>query len=223
MNLVEYADRDMLAIDVASSLAGALENALFNHDYASLAVPGGTTPGPVFDALCAADIDWSRVHVMPTDERWVPHDHDRSNARLIKERLLTSRAAAAQYVSFYKDGADPHAALPDLETQLEAEMPISVLLLGMGGDMHCASLFPGAPELGPALAQDAPILSVQNPPTQDETRISLNAPFLNGAMSKHLLITGDDKRIALERAMTLPPEEAPINAVLTDMTVHWAA
>jgi 6-phosphogluconolactonase len=72
------------------------------------------------------------------------------------------------------------------------------------------------------LAADAPILVAQDPPTQDEIRVSLSAPVLNGALSKHLLITGDQKRLALERAMTLPPEEAPVNAVLSEITVHWA-
>ena len=60
------------------------------------------------------------------------------------------------------------------------------------------------------------------PETQPETRISLTAPVLDGAMSKHLVITGLDKREALEKARGLPPEEAPIRAVLSEITVHWA-
>jgi hypothetical protein len=63
------------------------------HDFASLAVPGGTTPGPVFESLSAVDLDWSRVQVMLTDERWVPEDSPRSNTRLLRERLLVDRAA----------------------------------------------------------------------------------------------------------------------------------
>ena len=95
MNFIEYADRDMLAIDLANTLAGELETALLHHETVSFAVPGGSTPGPVFDALCAANVDWERVHVFATDERWVPEDNTRSNARLIRERLLVNRAAAA--------------------------------------------------------------------------------------------------------------------------------
>ena len=76
MNLIEYSDEDMLAIGLANVLVGQLENTLFNNERASFAVPGGTTPGPVFDAMSGVNLDWSRVHVLPTDERWVPEDHD---------------------------------------------------------------------------------------------------------------------------------------------------
>src|SRR5210317_1986033 len=61
MRLQTYPDRDMLAIDLANRMAGELAAALMNQDRATLIVPGGSTPGPVFDALCAADIDWERV------------------------------------------------------------------------------------------------------------------------------------------------------------------
>ncbi|HBS49151.1 MAG TPA: 6-phosphogluconolactonase [Rhodobacteraceae bacterium] len=222
MKFLEYADEDMLAIDLANVLAGALKQALLHHDTVSFAVPGGSTPGPVFDQLCAATLDWDRVHVFPTDERWVPESDPRSNAALIRERLLVARAASARFLPLYAPVDDPEGALAEIEAMLRPEMPISVLLLGMGADMHTASLFPGAPGLEGALAADAPILSVQRPETMPETRVSLNAPALDGALRKHLVITGAEKRAALERAMSLPPEEAPINAVLSDMTVFWS-
>lgn len=222
MNIQEYADREMLAIDLANILAGELKTCLMNHDHASFAVPGGSSPGHVFDALSGTSLDWGRVHVLPTDERWVPEGHERSNARLIRERLLTGQASGGVYVPLYREGMEPEAALDDIGKALEPEMPISILLLGMGPDMHTASLFPGAPGLDEALAGKAGPVAVLRPETQPDVRISLTAPVLDGAMSKHLLIFGQDKREALERAMTMPPEEAPIQAVLTEMTVHWA-
>jgi len=222
MNLVEYPDREMLAIDLANHLAGELKAHLVSHDSASLAVPGGTTPGPIFDDLCAADLDWSRVHVFPTDERWVPQDHPRSNGRLICERLVTDRASSARFLPLYAPGEAPEDALAEIEAMLLPELPISVLLLGMGTDMHVASLFPGVEGLAAALDPDAPVLAVLRPGAVPEPRVSLTARVLDGAMSKHLVIYGDEKRAALERAMTLPPEEAPVQAVLTGATVHWA-
>ena len=222
MKMMEYADREMLAINLANRLAGDLETSLQRHPTASFAVPGGSSPGPVFDALCAADLDWDRVHVMLTDERWVPEDHPRSNARLVHERLLTDRAAAARFLPFYAPSDSPDDVLADVTAQLVPEMPLAVLLLGMGTDMHTASLFPHAPGLEAALASDAPILVAQDPPTQPETRVTLSAHILNGALSKHLLIMGEDKLAALEKARGLPPEDAPINAVLDGITVHWA-
>lgn len=132
MNIQEYADREMLAIDVANALAGELEAALLHNDTVALAVPGGTTPGPVFDSLCAADLEWDRVRVLPTDERCVPADHERSNERLIRERLLTNRASVAQYLPLYVPGAEPEAALPEIESLIAPVLPLSVLVLGMG-------------------------------------------------------------------------------------------
>lgn len=217
----EYADRDMLAIDVANAIAGELKGTLLTHDHASLAVPGGSTPGPIFDALCAAELDWDRVHVFPTDERWVPETSDRSNARQIRERLLVDRAAQATLMPLFADGT-PEDMLPKLGAALSDDLPISVLVLGMGADMHTASLFPGAPGLTEALAPNAPNLSLLRPETQPEVRVSLSARVLNGALSKHLVIFGNEKRDAFDRAMTLPPEEAPIQAVSSEITIHWA-
>ncbi|MTI01661.1 MULTISPECIES: 6-phosphogluconolactonase [Alphaproteobacteria] len=222
MNIQEYADRDMLAIDVANELAGDLESALLHHDKVAFAVPGGTTPGPVFDSLCAADLEWDRVRVLPTDERCVPGNHERSNERLIRERLLTSRASVAEYVPLYVAGKDPEEAMPQIESLIAPVLPLSVLVLGMGEDMHTASLFPGMDGLAAALDSHAPTLAVARTETQPEARITLTAPVLDGALSKHLIIYGAAKRDALDRAMSLPPEEAPIAAVLSGMTVHWA-
>lgn len=222
MNLIEYPDREMLAIDLANRLAGVLKAHLTTHDSASFAVPGGTTPGAIFDALCAADLDWGRVHVMPTDERWVAPDHPRSNARLIRDRLLTARAAAASLLPLWEPEETPEAALPAIIARLEPELPISVLLLGMGEDMHTASLFPGAEGLAEALSAEAAPVAVLRPETVPEARISITAPVLDGALSKHLVIYGEAKRAALERALSLPPEEAPVQAVLKNTSVHWS-
>lgn len=222
MKISEYPDRDMLAIDVASAIAGDLEMHLLHHDTAALAVAGGTSPAPIFDDLCAANLDWSRVHVMATDERWVPMESERSNARLIRERLLTDRAAAAHFLPFHVPAREPEEVLAEVESQISPKLPLSVVLLGMGEDMHTASLFPGVAGVQQALAADAPILAVLRPDSQPEPRISLSAPVLDGALSKHLVIYGEAKKKALDKALSLPPEQAPIQAVLSEMTVHWA-
>ncbi|HKK96898.1 MAG TPA: 6-phosphogluconolactonase [Marivita sp.] len=221
-DLQTYPDRDMLAMDLANKIAGDLRSILTHEDRAVLAVPGGTSPGPVFDVLCAADLDWSRVDVMLTDERWVPEDSARSNTRLIRERLLTERAARARMLPLYMPAHEPEEVLAELESQIADELPLAVVLLGMGTDMHTASIFPGADKLSGALASDAPILLPMRAPGAPEPRITLSARVLNEAMRKHVLIFGADKREALERAKGLLPEDAPINAVIDDATVHWA-
>ncbi|KIC22394.1 6-phosphogluconolactonase [Leisingera sp. ANG-Vp] len=222
MKFNEYPDQDMLAIEVANEIAGDLKTHLFHHDGASFAVAGGSTPGPVFDDLCAADLEWDRVQVLATDERWVPVDSDRSNARMIKSRLLQDRAAAAQFLPFHTEGQSPEDAAAELESKVAPHLPLSVLLLGMGEDMHTASLFPGAMGIEAALAPDAPVLAVMRPDSQPEARVSLTARVLDAAIAKHLVIFGDAKRRALERAMSMPPENAPIQAVLSEASVHWA-
>ena len=223
MKFVTYPDDEMLAIGVANVLAGELENVLFHEERASLAVPGGTTPGPIFDALCAAALEWSRVDVMLTDERWRPEVHVRSNARLLRERLLQGRAGEAVFHPFYTGADTPDETLADVESTLYPCLPLSVVLLGMGTDMHTASLFPGAEGLEAGLSDTTTALLVPiTAAGEPEPRVSLTANVLNGAMKKHLIIIGDEKRAALERAATLPPEKAPVNAILEGTTVHWA-
>jgi len=222
MKLFEYPDREMMMIDLANALAGEINSRLMPGDRCTLVVPGGTTPGPVFEALCAASLDWDRVDVFLTDERWVDEDDARSNAGLLRRTLLRDRAAGACFHPFFRAGTTPEEAVPDLSEEIGPLLPVDVLLLGMGADMHTASLFPGADGLAAALAADAPaVLPIADPGT-GEARVTLTAPVLDGAMSKHLLITGAEKRAALERAAGLTPDEAPIRAVWSDLKVHWA-
>ena len=223
MQIIEYIDRDLAAIGVADTLASGLKKALSIQQKVSLAVPGGTTPGPVFDVLCAAELDWPRVTIMLTDERWVPEDHARSNAALIKSRLMQGPAAKAHFLPFYTHGKTAHVAAAALSEKLSAQMPLSMVVLGMGNDMHTASLFPGAKGLAEALHPDAPALCPIEAESQPDVRMTLSAAALNGALEKHLIIFGQDKRTALERAIGQPPEQAPIAAVIQGGTVHWAA
>ena len=223
MELIAYPDREFLAMDLANKLAGELITALMTHDVVGFAVPGGTTPGPVFDTLSAADLDWDRVKVFLTDERWVPESSDRSNARLVRERLLTGRASAAEFIPYYDGGPLTDAAVASAADRIAAYLPLSVLVLGMGGDMHTASLFPGADRLDAALSDDAPALMALTAPGAQEPRITLTAPVLQAAMSTRILITGRDKRDALEQAARVDdPRLAPVSVVLDTATVHWA-
>lgn len=223
MTLTEYPDRELLMIGLANRIAADLAQALRQNDRASLCVPGGTTPGPVFDILSGVALDWERVTVFLNDERWVDEASPRSNARLVRERLLRGKAASARFIPLYRAAPTPEDALGLVARDLEPQLPISVLLLGMGADMHTASLFPGADRLSEALAPDAPVVMALRAEGAGEPRITLTARVLNGAIAKHLLIAGAEKRAAFDRAQTLPPEDAPVRAVLADTTVHWAA
>ena len=223
MNFVEYPDRELMMIDLADQLATELTSALMHNDRASVCVPGGTTPGPIFDTLSAVDLDWSNIDVLLNDERWVPESSDRSNTRLLRERLLQGHAAAANLVPLYADFDTPEEGLPGLLAGIDACLPLSVLLLGMGADMHTASLFPGADQLDLALSSKAPSLVAMRADGAGEPRITLSAHALNTAIAKHVVILGAKKREVFEAARKInDPKIAPICAVIGGATIHWA-
>ncbi|MEO6301076.1 MAG: 6-phosphogluconolactonase, partial [Paracoccaceae bacterium] len=130
--------------------------------------------------------------------------------------------AAAELVPLYAPLPTPEDGLAALSAGILPHLPISVLLLGMGDDMHTASLFPGADHLVEALAPHAPVLMALRAEAAGEPRITLTARVLKGAKYTHILITGAAKRDALERALQLPPTDAPVRVVLDHATVHWA-
>lgn len=224
MKFAEYASRDALLSGLADQIASELRNALEIQDRVTFSVPGGSTPGPVFDALSEADLDWSRVDVLLNDERWVPESSDRSNTALIKRRLLTSKAASARLVPLHVDTPTPEEGLGQVIDGVSEVLPLTVLLLGMGGDMHTASLFPGADQLELGLSDAAPDVLAMRAPGAPEPRITLSARALKTAQHTHVLITGDEKRKALDVAAgTDSAQDAPISAFLPQATVHWAA
>ena len=222
MKFSEYPDREMMMLGLANTLAGELADFTRREGRASFCVPGGTTPGPIFDTLSGVDLDWANIAVFLNDERWVPETNPRSNTALIRQRLIRGRAANATLIPLYADTALPEDSLANLSAGIAPHLPISVLLLGMGTDMHTASLFPGADRLAEGLANDAPILLPMRADAAGEPRITLSARVLRDAMSCHILITGPEKRAALEQAQHLTELEAPVKSVLANATVHWA-
>ncbi len=222
MNFVSYPDREALMIGLANAIAGELSECLHREGRASFCVPGGTTPGPVFDILSGVGLNWAQVSVFLNDERWVDEASPRSNTRLLRERLLRDAAAAAKMIPLYAPADTPEDVLDALATGIAPHLPITVLLLGMGADMHTASLFPGADKLTEALSSHAPVLMALRADAAGEPRITLTAPVLAGAMHIHILITGAEKRTAIEAAAHLPPLQAPVRVVLDNATVHWA-
>ncbi len=224
-DLMQYPDRAIQAVDLAEVVAEQLADAIGARGAASLAVPGGTTPARFLQELSGQDIPWEKVSVMLTDERFVDEDSERSNTRLLKETLLQGRAAKARLVPMVAAGAAPEDVLDALIGGLTPALPLDVLVLGMGADMHIASLFPGADRLDDALADDAPPLLPMRADGAGEPRITLTAPVLRGAGAVHMLITGPAKLDALRKALFEGPEsEAPARVVLArdDTEIHYA-
>ena len=223
IDFLEYNHREDLVSKVAEILATDLVSSVKGGGNAIFSVPGGSTPGPIFDKLGEFDLDWKRVSIILNDERWVPETSERSNTKLLRERLLIKKASLATYISMYSDVLTPEVGIPKLQERIEQNLPISVLLFGMGADMHTASLFPGGDNLEKALSSNAPTLLPMRAEGALEARITLTAQVLNRSRIKHLVIFGKEKRTALEKAIDLPNRLAPISAILPGASVHWAA
>jgi len=214
MRIEEYPAEELgpaLAAQVAEDLIAAIDA----RGRAGLAVPGGTTPVFFLKALGRVDLDWERVAVTLTDERWVPVSDARSNQRTLSETLFAGRAAAARFAPLYGATAEPAQSISAIRTGLEqVALPLDVCVLGMGEDGHTASLFPGSPQLAEALSPDAPLAMTVTAPGAAEPRVTLTLPVLAAAPKLYLLIKGAEKRAALERAMGADPMRAPVRAVL---------
>ena len=222
-DFLEYNDREELVSSVAKILAYDLIASIEDRENVMFSVPGGSTPGPIFDKLCEFDLDWRRVSIILNDERWVPESNERSNTKLLRERLLIKKATLATYISMYSDTITPELGIPKLKKRIDPNLPISVLLFGMGADMHTASLFPGGDKLEEALSNNAPTLLPMRAAGAMEARMTLTAQVLNSSRFKHLVIFGEEKRKAFEKAIDLPNSIAPVSAILPGASVHWAA
>jgi len=225
--LVEGADRETLATRLARDVAARLKAAIAERGRASLVVSGGSTPLPFFSGLAAESLDWRRVVVTLADERWVPPGDEDSNESLVREHLLVGAASAARFVSLFTDAPTPEAGLATIEAALaDVPRPFDVMVLGMGGDGHTASLHPDAPELEHAMTTTDTPLAAMHPPSVPQARITLTRPALVDSRVRLLHLTGVDKRGVLERALADEPRVAPIARVLDEVpdgvTIYWA-
>ncbi|WP_127145161.1 6-phosphogluconolactonase [Pelagibacterium montanilacus] len=217
-----FPTRDELAQALAISVADDLIAGIEENGVASLAVSGGSTPAAFFAALGAREeIDWESVTVTLVDERWVDETSERSNAKLVRERLMSGPAAQAQLVPLYSGGDAPTAdAVARTNTALLA-LPdrFDAVVLGMGGDGHTASFFPGGDTLDAALSAKGPLVAIEAPGA-GEPRVTLTLPRLLSTRALYLHIEGEEKARVLDAALATGPVHAmPVRAVLSQGTV----
>lgn len=216
--------RQALAEQLAEAVYQALADDLVNQSRALLVVSGGSTPVPFFKALAQKPLEWARVDITLADERWVDEQSSDSNAKLVRENLLQGPAAAANFVPLTSDAGTPEEGVAAVaEATAGLAWPASVVILGMGGDGHTASLFPDSQELGLALSTDEPLVAVRTP-SQPQPRITFSADRLHQAKRHILHITGDDKRTVLANAMGGDDVRTlPIRAFLScPLAIYWA-
>lgn len=222
-------DASALASELSEVVADNLIVAIDKRGSATLVVSGGSTPLPFFKALAGTQLDWDKVTILLADERWVPADHPDSNERFVKEHLMIGNAAVARFVGLKNSAATPEDGWSESDSAMAAiERPFDVVVLGMGGDGHTASLFPGAEGLHQAIAQDCDRLTwPMNPATVGQPRMSLTLNCLLSTRYLYLHMTGDDKKSIFQQAATAEPDVYPIAAVIKSaasrLRVFWAS
>lgn len=185
---------------LSAELAAQLHAALSAKPRARMLLPGGSSPQLLLPILAEAALDWSRVDLSATDERWVPATDLASNLRLLRQGLPAATCLDP------RQGTTPELAAQAWGARLGAWLPLDVVLLGMGEDGHFASLFPGMPGLAAALdpAQEPAALLAQAP-SEPRVRLSTNLPLLAASQWLGLLVFGAAKRQMLEAVLADTP------------------
>lgn len=190
----------------------------------SLALSGGSTPKRLYQLLAqlpAGSVDWQRVVLVWGDERNVPADHADSNYRMVKESLLEHIDIPVENVLAVPDASgEPRVVAEQYEKLLRSRLQtpssensssgfaaLDCVLLGMGEDVHTASLFPNTT----ALRETSRWFVENHVPQLNTWRLTLTAPMINHATVVAFLLSGSGKQQALEKLWHAPyqPELYP--------------
>jgi 6-phosphogluconolactonase len=176
---------------------------------AGLVLTGGTLTRTVHPLLVTASIDWGRVEVWWGDDRYVPADDDERNAGQARDDLLSRVPLPPSRVHEMPASDAGHPDLASAAAAYDAELRavvdglgpdepwFEVLMLGIGPDGHCASLFPGRPEVHSA----SYVVPVSDSPKPPPHRISLGMPALRRARHVLFVAAGEGKADAVARSV----------------------
>jgi 6-phosphogluconolactonase len=191
--------------DPAAAVAGLLIDAATAGGHVVLA--GGSSYKRAYELAAARGSDWSRATVWYGDERCVPPDHELSNHAMADAALLSRLEAPPQVVRMQGElGPDAGAGAYEaaIRERLGGEPRWDLLLLGLGPDAHCASLFPSKAEKE---IFDRLVVGVPEAGMEPQVpRITLTLPALNFARRVVFLVTGGSKAQAVQRAFGSPPD-----------------
>ncbi len=170
----------------------------------SLALSGGKTPRPMYEALADADLPWEATPLYQVDERVAPAGDPDRNLTHIVLALPPALQQSIRPMPVGEDDLDAAAA------RYGAELPerIDVIHLGIGPDGHTASLVPG----DPVLEVDDRAVAMTAGEYQGRRRMTLTYPAIAAARQVVWLVAGEDKREALGR-MRRADESIPAGRV----------
>jgi len=197
------------ATGLASKFVKAMvTEAVSRHGFCYLALAGGTTPHGLYLRLASdglsGDVPWQNVEVFFGDERDVPQDHVASNYRMAQRTLLDHVPINLMHVHpMPADSEDVQAAAAEYEKAIRKAVPANdhgvprfdLILLGMGGDGHTASLFPDTDALG----EEDRLVVGYHVPKLGRHRMTVTFPLINAARNVILFVTGSDKADAVAR------------------------
>ena len=206
------------ALDTAANLVATIAcEAVAARGQFTIALSGGTTPQPLYDLLTkpprSDGIPWQEAQVFFGDERDVPADHPDSNYRMVQQTLLDLVPVRLEHVHpMPADAADLDQAAGQYAELIIDHVGVGpsglpafdLILLGMGGDGHVASLFPGTP----ALEESRKLVTVHFVPVLGRKRMTFTLPLINAARNVLFLVTGVDKADAVEKIFSEDPAVA---------------
>ena len=224
MSVHVYESPEKLAEAAAREFATKAAEAIEERGRFAVVLAGGSTPKATYGILArdyTDSIDWGKVHVFFGDERTVPPDHEDSNYRMAREALLDHiRVGSVHRIRCELPPDDSAAAYKEDLREFFGGLPqFDLILLGIGGDGHTASLFPETPALE---VQDRWV--VANPvPKLDTTRVTLTVPVINAARLVVFLVAGEDKAEALKEILEgdADPREYPATLVRPPTGPDW--
>jgi 6-phosphogluconolactonase len=189
----------------AATIAGIIQEASSGGNGCSIALCGGSTPAPVYQALALLPLPWGALNIFFGDERAVTPDSADSNYAMAARTLLNHvPLEPARIHRMAAERPDAAAAARDYEQQLPAQLDL--LLLGVGPDGHTASLFPGAPSTGERTRR---VLAVASPPLPLQpqvSRMSITPPVIAAAKRIVTLVRGADKADIVRRILEGPDQ-----------------
>ncbi|SHE46262.1 6-phosphogluconolactonase [Chryseobacterium takakiae] len=220
MNIRIFDDLDTLYTEAADVFKNLSEKSIREKGRFTVALSGGSSPKAIFKLLAtdeyAERIDWNKIYFFWVDERWVPLNDDKSNARMTFETLLDKVPVPKDHIfPMYKDNILPEEYAREYESYIRNilgnEGVFDFILLGMGDDGHTASLFPGEEILN----EKEKWVSAYYLKPQEMYRITLTAPVINRAENILAVAFGESKKQALNEILNgeYNPELYPMQLI----------